>query len=194
MTYTYDANGNTLEADDQGSVTIYAYNSQNQMVQNIAGCFITEYQYNADGIRHGQSDNFASTRYLVDANRSYAQVLAESVNGSLDVAYHYGDDLISQDRGGDSNYFHVDGLGSTRVLTDAAGGQTDRYAYAAFGEVLAQDGVTDNSYLYTGEQYDSNLDQYYLRARYYDQGVGRFTQMDEWMGRIQRPVTLNKYL
>ena len=121
-------------------------------------------------------------------------MLAESVNGSLDVAYHYGDDLISQSRIGSVRYFHVDGLGSTRVLTDSSGSQTDGYAYAAFGEVLVQDGVTDNSYLYTGEQYNANLDQYYLRARYYDQGVGRFTQMDSWMGNNADPITLHKYV
>ena len=194
MTYSYDANGNMLEENDQGRITAYGYNSQNQMVQNTVGGLTTNYQYNADGIRHAQSDGIVTTHYLVDANRSYAQVLAESVNGSLDVACHYGDDLISQSRGGRVSYFHVDGLGSTRMLTDSSGSQTDCYAYVAFGEVLVQDGVTDNSYLYTGEQYDENLDQYYLRARYYDQGVGRFTQMDAWMGRPIEPITLNKYL
>ena len=194
MTYSYDANGNTLEEADQGTITVYGHNSQNQMVQNSAGGLTTNYQYNTDGIRHAQSDSIVTTHYLVDANRSYAQVLAESVNGSLDVAYHYGADLISQSRSGGVSYFHVDGLGSTRVLTDSSGSQTDGYAYAAFGEVLAQSGLTDNSYLYTGEQYDENLDQYYLRARYYDQGVGRFTQMDSWMGRNQDPITLHKFL
>ncbi|WP_200911156.1 RHS repeat-associated core domain-containing protein, partial [Pseudoalteromonas sp. P1-9] len=53
-----------------------------------------------------------------------------------------------------------------------------------------QTGTTDNNYLYTGEQFDGDLDQYYLRARYYDQGVGRFTQQDAWMGRDGEPVTL----
>ncbi|CAN0479439.1 unnamed protein product, partial [Hapterophycus canaliculatus] len=57
-----------------------------------------------------------------------------------------------------------------------------------------QDGVTDNDYLYTGEQFDEGLDQYYLRARYYDQGVGRFSRMDDWMGDSDYPLTLNKYL
>lgn len=70
----------------------------------------------------------------------------------------------------------------------------DPNAYEAFGELLDSTGGSDNAYRYTGEQYDSGLDQYYLRARYYDQGVGRFTQMDTWMGRNQDPITLHKYL
>ena len=42
--------------------------------------------------------------------------------------------------------------------------------------------------------YDAGLDQYYLRARYYAQGVGRFTQQDMWMGKDSDPMTLHKYL
>ena len=36
--------------------------------------------------------------------------------------------------------------------------------------------------------------RHYLRARYYNQNVGRFTQMDTWMGLNSDPVTLHKYL
>ena len=163
------------------------------MVRHESGGFVTDYRYNAEGIRHSQSDGIIDRTYLVDANRSYAQVLAESVNGSLDVAYHYGDDLISQNRSGNTNYFHVDGLGSTRVLTDASGNQTDRYGYAAFGEVLSQEGVRIMIICIRGSSLMKGLDQYYLRARYYDQGRGRFTRMDDWMGRGLQPITLNKY-
>jgi RHS repeat-associated protein len=60
--------------------------------------------------------------------------------------------------------------------------------------VLDQSGATANSYLYTGEQFDGSLGNYYLRARYYDPNSGRFTQMDTWMGRDSDPVTLHKYL
>lgn len=55
-------------------------------------------------------------------------------------------------------------------------------------------GETLNSYLYAGEQHDENLDNYYLRARYMDPSIGRFTQMDEWYGNSSSPITLNKYL
>jgi RHS repeat-associated protein len=113
---------------------------------------------------------------------------------AVQVQYTYGDDLISQDRLGSVSYYHYDGLGSTRALSNGAGTIADEYYYDAFGEILAQTGSTENDYLYTGEQYDENLDQYYLRARYYDQGVGRFSTMDTWTGRPDQPITLNKYL
>ena len=55
-------------------------------------------------------------------------------------------------------------------------------------------GLTENHYLYTGEQFDQGLGQYYLRARYYDQFIGRFKTMDTWKGIDARPHSLNKYI
>ncbi len=55
-------------------------------------------------------------------------------------------------------------------------------------------GSTSSAYQYAGEQYDSDLGIYYNRARYYNQRVGRFSQMDSYLGRESDPITLNKYL
>ena len=44
-----------------------------------------------------------------------------------------------------------------------------------------------------GEQFDTGLGQYYLRARYMDPKAARFTQQDSFAGRARRPETLNKY-
>nr|WP_252738735.1 RHS repeat-associated core domain-containing protein [Colwellia sp. D2M02] len=106
----------------------------------------------------------------------------------------YGLDLISQASNNESYYYLYDGLGSTQALTDSSETVTDTYDHEAFGELLNQSGETENSYLFTGEQYDNELDNYYLRARYYDQGIGRFSQMDEWGGKTCKPITLNKYI
>ena len=58
-------------------------------------------------------------RILVDQNRPFAQVLEERDGGdSLVVSYVYGDDLISQQRGVADSFYHYDGLGSARALTD----------------------------------------------------------------------------
>jgi RHS repeat-associated protein len=108
--------------------------------------------------------------------------------------YLYGDDLIKQSKAANDSYYLYDGLGSTRALSDSTGTVTDTYNYESFGSLLNQTGSTENDYLFTGEQYDSGLDNYYLRARYYDQNIGRFTQQDTWMGENQDPITLHKYL
>ncbi len=152
------------------------------------------YGYNADGIRTQKTENGITTHYVVDSNRDYTQVLAEVTNGTTEVSYTYGDDLVSQTRAGTPSYYLYDGHGSTRALADASGSLTDSYDYDAFGLLLNSSGDTENTYRYSGEQLDSSLDQYYLRARYYDQNSGRFTQMDTWMGHNSDPITLHKYL
>jgi len=48
--------------------------------------------------------------------------------------------------------------------------------------------------LYTGEQFDTSAQQYYLRARYYDPSNGRFNRMDDFTGNTQDPQSLHKYL
>jgi RHS repeat-associated protein len=47
---------------------------------------------------------------------------------------------------------------------------------------------------YRGEQYDSDLGLYYLRARYYDPVTGRFLSRDPENGWPTTPATLHKYL
>jgi RHS repeat-associated protein len=51
-----------------------------------------------------------------------------------------------------------------------------------------------NPSYYRGEQYDTDLGLYYLRARYYNQSTGRFMSKDPNAGYIDRPTTLHKYL
>ncbi|WP_431685683.1 RHS repeat domain-containing protein [Hahella sp. NBU794] len=195
VTYAYDANGNTLTETEDGLVSArYTYSAKNKLLAVTKAGETTNFAYNPDGIRTRKAGSGATTDFIVDQNRDYAQVLQEVVNGAKQVSYVYGDDLLSQARAGDVSYYVYDGQGSVRSLTNQTGVQTDSYHYDAFGILLHSEGNTPNSYLYTGEQYDASLDQYYLRARYYDQNQGRFTQMDTYLGRVGEPVTLHKYL
>ena len=163
-----------------------------------------EYTYDADGIRKGKTalPGGVVTKYLTDKNRSYAQVLQERDGNDVEQAwYTYGDDLLSQVRGGTRSHYLYDGQLSVRQLTDAPADPvatpptiTDTYTYDAFGVVLESTGSTINHYRYTGEQYDPNAGFYYLRARYYAQDQGRFTTTDPFEGVIQDPTSLHKYL
>ncbi|MEC4811700.1 MAG: RHS repeat-associated core domain-containing protein [Scytonema sp. PMC 1069.18] len=196
--YTYDNNGNTLTITNPNSQTVYDWDYENRLIEaditNANGATETKYRYNTDGVRVSSITNGQETRYLIDALQPYAQVIEEySPNGTVQAGYVYGLDLISQTRAGVQSNYHVDGLGSTRVLTNASGNVTDTYTYDAYGNLIGSTGNTVNSSLYTGEQYDSNLGEYYLRARYYDPGVGRFTARDPFEGFIIDPLSLAKY-
>jgi len=92
------------------------------------------------------------------------------------------------------SFYVYDGGGSVRQLTNSAQTVTDTYDYDAFGNVVNKTGTTPNNFLYRGEQYDSDLGLYYLRARYYNPATDRFLSRDPEPGNIAIPDTLHKYL
>ncbi len=216
-TYQYDAAGNlTEERRGTGdSFNSYAYDAENHLRSatirldgDSQGFRFLSYTYDADGIRTSKtvkigSGDPATTWYVVDKNRDYAQVLEErDANGTLAVRYVYGLDLIAQVRGPNPSYYHYDGLGSTRQLTNSpVDPLTDKpvvknsYTYEAFGRRL-ESGTgdqVDNAYRFTGEQYDGQTSSYYLRARNYQPGTGRFTGRDGFEGSPFNPLSHHKY-
>ncbi|PPT09008.1 hypothetical protein CKA32_005878 [Geitlerinema sp. FC II] len=194
-TYEYDDNGNLTSQTTNGKETTYTWGDRNRLVEvNTADGDTVSYEYDDENIRVSSTVNGTKTTYLVDSNRPYAQVLEEYEDDNLKVRYVHGLDLISVERDGEVSVYLVDGLGSTRVLTDLNGEVVATYTYDAFGELLDSTGEVENDYLFAGEQFDGELEQYYLRQRFYDAGVGRFTRRDTYEGRIGEPVTLHKYL
>ncbi len=197
-TYGYDASGNQTSKTEGADLTTYEYNSANRLIRSVNTTGgVTEYGYDADGSRVAMTDASGETHYLLDAQGpgGMAHVLEElSGAGALQVHYTYGHDLLAQERSGIRSYYHYDGLGSTRALSDASEAVTDTYLYDAYGRQLAATGATPNSYLFAGERYDPNIGLYHLRARYYDQRTGRFISMDPHQGDLQTPASLHRYL
>ena len=191
---SYDANGNVIAS---GGNT-FSYNSQNQLVSMNGGTVTIV--YDGDGNRVAKSANGVVTRYLVDDLNptGYAQVVEELSGGVVQRQYSYGLQRISQQQAISNtwtpSYYGYDGGGSVRQLTNAAGAVTDTYDYDAFGNVLNKTGSTPNEMMYRGEQYDSDLGLYYLRARYYNPLTGRFMSRDPEDGKHWDPKALHKYL
>jgi large repetitive protein len=193
--YSYDANGNMTERVKNGAeMTAYRWNDDNRLVRaELPNGDVAEYQYDDEGIRVSSTVNGVTTEYLLDKNQPYAQVLEEFTSDALVAYYVYGHDLISQEHGQETSFYQVDGLGSTRVLTDELGAVTDSYDYDAFGNLISSIGDTENSYLYTGEKFSSTENLYYLRQRYYNPSSGSFISKDSWEGEINKPITLQGY-
>lgn len=181
-----------------------------------SGVRVVEHTYDVEGTRvrtrtTPPTGPPTTVDYLVDpwhqtsaAGRSLilSQVVAETEEGGILTAYHArGDDLLATLRPDQANptalaakYFHAEGIGSVRALTDEVGSVSDRYDVEAFGELLAHQGTDPNAYLFAGESLDPNSRFYYHRARWSDPRVGRFTSVDVFEGLPEEPFSLHKYL
>ncbi len=217
--YQYDPNGSLTDKNGSEGHYAYTYNSRNQLktaqIQRAEGNHFVNisanYAYDYSGIRV-QADSIKTIdgiqtnearKFLVDAfnHTGYSQVFEESVNGIQAKSYVIGDDVLGQSvsSGSQSNisYLLYDGHGSTRLLSDNSGSITDVFDYDAYGMMLGGNPNATNpaatSMLYTGEQFDSALNNYYLRARYYDPNNGRFTSLDTFSGNNEDPQSLHKY-
>jgi RHS repeat-associated protein len=193
-TETYDADGNTLTT---GGKT-FAYDFENRLKSMNAGTVTI--QYDADGNRASKTVNGVTTRFLVDDLNptGWEQVVEEVVGGATQRTYTYGLQLISQNQvinnAWTPSFYGYDGGGSVRTLTDSTGAITDTYDYDAWGNTVNVTGTTANVYLYRGEQYDPDMQLYYLRARYFNPATGRFLTRDTGDGDISLPSTLHSYL
>ena len=78
----------------------------------------------------------------------------------------------------DNNYYLTDEQGSVRYVLDAAGNVQNDYRYDAFGQRIAGQENIPNRLRYNAQIEDDLTGLYYLRARYYNTGIGRFTQED----------------
>jgi RHS repeat-associated protein len=176
---TFDTNGNTLTSD--GHTFVYDFQDRLTQYDNTVGMTC-----DGDGNRVARTEGGTTHRFLIDEQTptGYPQIAEEVLNGQVIRQHTYGTMRISQRQLLVSPNWQVSyyGGGSVRQLTDPTGAVTDTYAYDALGNTVAQTGTTFNQFLYRGEQFDSTLGMYYLRARYYRPQVGRFLSADKYEG------------
>ena len=103
-------------------------------------------------------------------------MLLHELDEDKNPARHYvlGNEYI----GLDHNYYLTDEQGSVRYVLDAAGNVQNDYRYDAFGQRIAGHENILNRLRYNAQIEDDQTGLYYLRARYYNTGIGRFTQED----------------
>ena len=154
-TYGYDANGNLTSKSGEAT---YTWDFEDRLIRvDKTDGTVVEHVYDTDGVRvrttttpTGGSASVAD--FLVDTSGSLSHVVAESDALGAFLAYYVrGDDLLSVIRPAEQRYYHADGLGSIRFLTDESGVVTDNYTYTAFGEELSRIGVDVQPYQFAGE-------------------------------------------
>ena len=209
ITYTYDNNDrliaegeNTYYYDNNGSLTKiitpngskeYSYNEQGQLEKVTDGENTTEYKYDYLGNRICSISNGEKTNYVWDNSLDNPELLYQ-VTGDEVITYTYADTLISQNDTGNTSYYISDAQRNVRYLMDKSGNVTDSYDYSAFGCLKEHTGDSENKMLFAEQQYDSNIELYYLRARYMNPQNGNFISRDSYFGNIEEPLSLNKYI
>ncbi|MBW4085753.1 RHS repeat domain-containing protein [Paenibacillus sp. S150] len=201
-TYTYDVRGNRQTVSDTGTVnldladTSYTYDLQNTLTSVTQGSSTTSFQYYADGMRFMKTNGSTQTQVNYDFQ---GQVISEEkiVGGVFTEQANFvrGDRvLVKKDKKASKDYYYLyNGHGDVVQIVNTSGAVVNNYTYDEWGNITSQVEGTSNSFKYTGEMYDAETGLYYLRARYYDPGMGRFLNEDTVEGQIDNPLSLNLY-
>jgi RHS repeat-associated protein len=97
-------------------------------------------------------------------------------------------------------YYHLDGLGNVRAMTDETGVVVERHDYLPFGEECATapcapvEGAQPKRF--TGKERDEETGLDYFGARYYSSKTARFTTQDPvytWSENLFDPQRWNRY-
>ena len=168
------------------------YNALNQLTQTLTKNYKVSFTYDAEGLRTSKTVNGEKTVFVWDGDQL---VMELSGSGKVQKRYIRGNDLVYADEGmGTEKQFYVaDPHGNVVQLTDESGAVIKTYEYDSFGNEVKPDSKDDNPFRYCGEYYDKETEEIYLRARYYQPAVGRFSTRDTYTGEEDEPLSLHLY-
>ena len=177
--FQYDNAGNLLR-DDKAKYTYDAFNRTTK-VETFDGN-VQVNRYDAEGLRHEMEENGRLVRFIFHKG----EAVAEQEENSNVIRLIRGSELIARSSDSESarTYYHYasDEMGSTTHIVDDNGNVQNRYAYDAWGKITVREEAVPNRFTYYGQQIDPITQQYYLRARFYNPVLGRFTQEDTYRG------------
>ena len=123
-----------------------------------------------------EQNSFGITRYI----RS-SELTARNTDAAR-TYYHY----VSDEMGSVTHVVDADGIVLNRYEYDAWGNTNlcvlNRYEYDAWGNTNLCEEKVPSRFKFTGQQLDPVTHQYYLRARFYNPVIARFTQEDTYRG------------
>lgn len=229
--HTYDAAGNVTSRKDRGT---YEYDSLNMIVKYEALPQIGKRRilYDANDERIGTIIDSSLQRWTI---RDFdGQILREfsGYDNGLNLVWSWEQDHIRGDGQliagetqqfgymyeqspepaflyGGKRHYHLDHLGSVRVVTNAAGAAISENDFFPFGREATkryQEQLNQGQYHTDGMRFAGHWrdnmghpevedDEYldYMHARYYDPNLGRFLSPDPILGNLLQPQSWNRY-
>ena len=181
VTAAYDHKGNLTSGLD-GST--YVYDAQNRLTSASKSGTTMTFKYDALNRQVSRTVGGATTYDVYDG---WDLIEEYQAGGATTAAYLYGaGGLISGVTNGQFAYYFQDASGSTSHITDTNGSLLEWYRYDLQGTPVfysSSDQQISASaygvcYLFTGQQWRSELGLYDLRHRFYSPDIGRFLQPD----------------
>ena len=186
----YDANGNLIS----GFGFNYSYDTFNKLANvtvSTTGELVAKYVYDQSGERVKKvefADGTNVTTYYVGDN------FVQTVNstGTYNETYYYSSGALVARKNNDGQlyFLYPDHLGSTVLITDNNGAVIAQQDYDPFGELS---GTSNDRHGYTGHELDSETNNIYMKARFYDPTIGKFIQPDNVIFDAYNPQDLNRY-
>ncbi len=183
-TFTYNQTGAVVTHSNK----TFTYDEWDRMSGYSDGTNTYTYKYDANGIRTQKNDK----QYIIDINNN---VVAETDSaGAITDEILWGHQPLARKTNGSWYYYIYNAHGDVAGLVNESGTVVNTYEYTPWGEIRSETEAVDNPVKYAGEYYDDELDMIYLRARYYNPQIGRFTSFDIKEGEISNPLDMNRYV
>ena len=173
--FIYDNAGNLLR-DDKAKYTYDAFN-RTEKVETFDG-HVQINRYDAEGLRHELEEDGKLVQFIFRGD----EIVGEEKDSNI-IRYIRGYDLVASDAESARTYYHYasDEMGSITHVVEKDQVR-NRYAYDVWGNATTCEEIVENRFRFNGQQYDAITQQYYLRARFYNPVIGRFTQEDTYRG------------
>lgn len=200
-TFTYDANGNMTS----GAGRTYTYTSYNQVSQITRGATTVSFSFDVDHQRVKEVAPGDTTIFVMTSGVHYEKKIEPRVTWHRHYIRAYGTSVALYEAATgvvnttQTRYFHLDHLGSIRVITDESGAVAERLAYDPWGKRRLPNGLDSDSVYSTidrGFTQHEHLDEVgliHMNARVYDPLLGRFISPDPFIENAGSLQEFNRY-
>ena len=187
-TFSFDARGNrTATTPASGPATALTYDQANRLIGYSSGSATATYGYDGAGLRMTKTVNGSSERFVWDRAGSLPLLLEDGSTSLVEGPGGLPLEQVAAD--GTTLFYHHDQLGSTRILTDAAGAVQRTISYDPYGTVRSSTGTATPLLGYAGGETDAESGFLYLRERYFDPATGQFVSRDPLVGVTGQPYS-----